>query len=189
MSCLHFKCLLELERETACRPIGRGLCQFCTLTVSVSLGEEACGNGAAAHSVPCVHWTDEKAQLSSPSDLPRPESGLPHYTAPRLLPAGGRAFPEELDVGSCEQDFPDLPRLLYFNNKTTSTRMISPFPRPLFLFSIHVHPLLDPKHILSSMFRAVHVYLSLSETLARPQHALCSHPHLKFSFSLTDIRT
>lgn len=57
--------------------------------------------------------------------------------------------------------------------------MISPFSRPLFLSSIHVHPLLDAKHILSSMFRAVHVYLSLSETLARPQHALFSHPHPK----------
>lgn len=57
-SCLRFECLLELERETAWRPIGRGLCRFCALAVSVSLGEEACGNGAAAHSVPCVHWAD-----------------------------------------------------------------------------------------------------------------------------------
>lgn len=47
----------------------------------------------------------------------------------------------------------------------------------LFLCSIHVHPFLDLSTFCPLCLGCACV--SLSETLARPQHALCSHPHPK----------
>lgn len=141
VSCLHFKCLLELERETECRPIGRGLCQFSALPVSVFLGEEGLWEWGCCTF--CAVCTGQMRKHSFHLHLICSGQSLGSHTIQHLICFLRDAEPSQkswrlVAVSRPSQTFPDYCTFKIKHRQGWSV----PF-QALFLCSIGVHPLLD----------------------------------------------
>jgi hypothetical protein len=94
-----------------------------------------------------------------------------------------------LETSDCDQDRGTSRDFCIFKAKQHLQGWSVPLQGPLPLCFIHVYPLFNPKHILSSLLRAVQVQLPFSRNsliLSMPSILIYT---LKLSFNLTDVGT